>query len=229
VPDLAASAEGISALAAVRSSLGGGEAGDTAVVQAVLAAARAAGPGPAEALETASSGSADAALVPVSEQEVFAANAGTADPALVAVYPSEGSPTLDYPVLRVGSASDGERVAIDAVVRALTSERARTAVLGAGFRTSDGTAPAAAGPGTGTVAAAPPVLALDAAEVQGLLARLSSLAAPSRLLAVFDISTSMRAAVGGGSRATLARDAAKSALTLFPDSSAIGLWVSPGS
>ena len=49
-------------------------------------------------------GSADAALVPVSEQEVFAANAGTEDPALVAVYPSEGSPALDYPVLRVGLA-----------------------------------------------------------------------------------------------------------------------------
>jgi hypothetical protein len=60
--------------------------------------------------------------------------------------------------------------------------------------------------------------------VQGLLARLTSLAAPSRLLAVFDVSASMEASVGSGTRATLARDAAKSALTLFPDSSAIGLW-----
>ena len=74
MPDLAASAEGLSALAAVRASLGGGEKGDTAVVQAVLAAARAAGPAPAEALAAASAGSADAALVPVSEQEVFLAN-----------------------------------------------------------------------------------------------------------------------------------------------------------
>jgi hypothetical protein len=224
VPDLAASAEGISALAAVRASLGGGETGDNAVVQAVLAAARAAGPGPAEALETASTGSPDAALVPVSEQEVFAANAGTDDPALVAVYPSEGSPALDYPVLRVGTASGASRSAIDAVVRTLTSERARDAVLEAGFRTPDGAAPPGAGPTTGTVEAAPTALPLDPAEVQGLLARLSSLAAPSRLLAVFDISTSMKAPVGDGTRASLARDAAKSALTLFPDSSAIGLW-----
>jgi hypothetical protein len=224
VPDLAASAEGISALAAVRTSLGGGEAGDTAVVQAVLAAARSAGPAPGEALQTASSGSADAALVPVSEQQVFSVNAGTEDPALVAVYPNEGSPALDYPVLRVGSSSGPERAAVDAVVRALTSERAGNAVLEAGFRTADGTAPPGAGPGTGTVEAAPPTLPLDPAEVQGLLARLSSLAAPSRLLAVFDISASMKAAVGDGTRATLARDAAKSALTLFPDSSAIGLW-----
>ena len=43
VPDLAASAEGLSALAAVRSSLGGGEDADNAVVQAVLGAERARG------------------------------------------------------------------------------------------------------------------------------------------------------------------------------------------
>jgi hypothetical protein len=54
---------------------------------------------------------------------------------------------------------------------------------------------------------------------------LSSLAKPSRLLAVFDVSTSMRARVGDHTRATLARDAAKSALGLFPDNAAIGLWV----
>jgi hypothetical protein len=224
VPDLAASAEGLSALAAVRASLGGGEVGDTAVVQAVLAAARAAGPAPAEALAAAGADSADAALVPVSEQAVHAANAGVTDPSLVAVYPAEGSPALDYPVLRVGTASGTTEAAVDAVVRALTSERARDAVHDAGFRTADGAAPPDAGPGTGTSEAAPTTLPLDPAEVQGLLARLTSLAAPSRLLAVFDISTSMEAPVGSGTRATLARDAAKSALTLFPDSSAIGLW-----
>jgi hypothetical protein len=225
VPDLAASAEGLSALAAVRASLGGGEEADTAVVQAVLAAARAAGPAPAEALAAGSAGSADAALVPVSEQEVFLANrnAEAVDPSLVAVYPAEGSPALNYPVLRVGTAS-GDIEAVDAVVRVLTSEAAREAVQESGFRTADGAAPPGAGPGTGTSETAPPVLPLDAAEVQGLLARLTSLAAPSRLLAVFDVSASMEAAVGNGNRATLARDAAKSALTLFPDNSAIGLW-----
>ena len=80
VPDLATSAEGLAALAAVRSSLGGGEAADNAVVEAVLAAARSAGPNPADALATAAEGGPDAPLVPVSEQEVFAVNAGVADP-----------------------------------------------------------------------------------------------------------------------------------------------------
>jgi hypothetical protein len=224
VPDLAASAEGLSALAAVRSSLGGGADADNAVVEAVLAAARTTPIAPADALAAGAAGGEDAPLVPVSEQEVFRTNQGAEDASLIAVYPTEGSPFLDYPVLRVGERSGTERAAADAVVRALTSDRARTLVREAGFRGSDGEAPPGAGEQTGIQEAAPAELPLDPAEVQGLFARLSSLAKPSRLLAVFDVSTSMKATVGGGTRATLARDAAKSALALFPDNSAIGLW-----
>ncbi|TFV90442.1 substrate-binding domain-containing protein [Blastococcus sp. CT_GayMR16] len=224
VPDLASSAEGLSALAAVRSSLGGGEDADNAVVEAVLAAARATPITPADALAAGAAGADDAPVVPVSEQEVFRINQGTENPSLIAVYPAEGSPFLDYPVLRVGERSGTERAAADAVVRTLTSDRALTLVQEAGFRGSDGAPPPGAGGQTGIQEAAPATLTLDPAEVQGLFARLSSLAKPSRLLAVFDVSTSMRAPVGDGTRATLARDAAKSALALFPDNAAIGLW-----
>ena len=224
VPDLAASAEGFSALAAVRSSLGGGESADNAVVEAVLAAARTTPIAPADALAAGAAGAADAPLVPVSEQEVFQTNQGAGNPSLIAVYPTEGSPFLDYPVLRVGERSGTERAAADAVVRVLTSDRARTLIRKAGFRGSDGEAPPGAGEQTGIQKAAPAKLPLDPAEVQGLFARLSSLAKPSRLLAVFDVSTSMKAPVGDRTRATLARDSAKSALALFPDNSAIGLW-----
>jgi Ca-activated chloride channel family protein len=225
VPDLAASAEGLSALAAVRSSLGGGPEADNAVVEAVLAAARTTPIAPADALAAGAAGGADAPLVPVSEQEVFQTNEGTGNPSLVAVYPSEGAPFLDYPVLRVGERSGAAGAADDAVVRVLTSSRAQASVRKAGFRGSDGTAPPGAGERTGIRDAAPEPLALDPTDVQGLFARLSSLAKPSRLLAVFDVSTSMEAPVGDGTRATLARDAAKSALALIPDNSAIGLWV----
>ena len=221
VPDLAASAEGLSALGAVHSSLGGGADADNAVVAAVLAAARTTPIAPADALAAGAKGGADAPIVPVSEQEVFRANSDTENPSLIAVYPSEGTPALDYPVLRVGRQKSA---AADAVVRALTSPRARTAVGKAGFRGPDGVAPAGAGEQTGIKKTAPMKLALDPAEVQGLFARLSSLAKPSRLLAVFDVSTSMRAPVGTRTRATLARDAGKSALALFPDNAAIGIW-----
>jgi VWA domain-containing protein len=225
VPDLAASAEGLSALAAVRASLGSDPDADNAIVQAVLAAERAKPVSPTDALAAGAAGSADAPLVPVSEQDVLRANQGTTDSELVAVYPSEGTPYLDYPVLRVGEQFDAARDATDAVVQALSSPRASALMQKAGFRGTDLSAPPAAGEPTGTRQDAPTALTQQPADVQGLLARLSALAKPSRLLAVFDVSTSMRAPVGTRTRATLARDAAKSALALFPDNASIGLWV----
>jgi hypothetical protein len=225
VPDLAASAEGLTALAAVRQSLGGDEDADNAVVQAVLAAGRGEVPSPADALEAGSEGGADAPLVPVSEQEVITANSGTDSASLVAVYPRDGSPALDYPATRVGPTPDDVRPAVDAVLRALTSGTARDQVLSAGFRDADGSAPEDAGPDTGVHKSAPDALELDPTALQALLARLSSLATPSRLLTVIDVSTSMSAPAGaGGTRATLARDATKSALTLLPDSYSGGVW-----
>jgi hypothetical protein len=223
VPDLATSAEALAALSAVRTALGGGEDADNAVVQTVLAAERGPSVSPADALTAGGEGAPDAPLVPVSEQEVWAANADAEDPQLVAVYPEEGSPGLDYPLIRVGTASTPDAAAVDAVVRALTSDAARTAALEAGFRGTDGTPPARAA-AAGLQEAAPRALQLDPGQVQALLAQLSELAAPSRILTVFDISTSMEAPAGDGTRATLARDAAKSTLTLVPGNFALGLW-----
>ncbi|NEM05999.1 VWA domain-containing protein [Geodermatophilus normandii] len=222
VPDLATSAEGVAALAAVRSSLGGGDAADNAVVQAVLAARRGPSVTPAEALAAAQGGDAGAPLLPMSEQEVISVNRGAEDSSLVAVYPAEGSPALDYPVLRVGSPGDDDRAAVDAVVRRLTSEAARTAVLDAGFRDAEGTAPI--DPGPGVQEEAPEELAVDAEQVTDLLAELARLAAPSRLLTVMDVSQSMEAPAGDGTRATLMRDAALSALELLPGNASGGIW-----
>ncbi len=224
VPDLATSAEGIAALSAVRAALGGGEDADNAVVQAVLAAARERTSTVADALAAGVEGRHDAPLVPVSEQEVYAANEGAEGSALVAVYPREGSPALDYPVVRVGSTSGDRAAATEAVVQALTSTAARTAALEAGFRDSAGTAPPRAGDATGIRSDAPAALELDPSAVQALLSRLTSLATPSRILTVFDVSASMEAPVGDGTRATLARDAAKSTLSLVPGNYALGLW-----
>ena len=224
VPDLAASAEGVSVLAAVRQSLGGGDDADNAVVEAVLAAGRGEVPTVADALAAGTAGGADAPLVPVSEQEVLAANQAAGSDALVAVYPSEGSPSLDYPVLRLPVGDDLQRRAVDAVVQALTADAAGEQARAAGFRDRQGGSPLGAGTGTGVQEAAPQQVALDPAAVQALLGRLSSLATPSRLLTVMDVSTSMEAPAGDGTRATLARDAGKSALTLLPDSYSGGVW-----
>ncbi|RBY78280.1 VWA domain-containing protein [Geodermatophilus sp. TF02-6] len=225
VPDLATSAEALAALSAVRTSLGGGPEADNAVVQAVLAAERGPSVSPADALAAGSANAPDAPLVPVSEEEVYATNQGAEESNLVAVYPREGSPSLDYPLVRVGSASGADAATVNAAVRALTSDAARAAVLDAGFRDADGAAPTDAGDTTGIQQAAPPAVPLDPAQVQSLLAQLAELAAPSRILTVFDVSTSMEAPAGNGTRATLARDAAKSTLSLVPGNFALGLWV----
>ena len=225
VPDVATSAEGLSALAAVRDSLGGDEDADTAIVEAVLAAARAGTPSSADALAAATEGSADAPLVPVREQEVVALNQDATGPGAVAVYPAEGSPVLDYPVLRVGSPDDAQQHAVDVVVAALRSPEGQAAVREAGFRGPRGEGPDGAADRSGIAETMPETLALDGEQVQALLARLSSLTAPARLLTVFDVSTSMEAPVGEGTRATLARDAAKSTLSLVPDAFALGMWV----
>ncbi|SEK39854.1 von Willebrand factor type A domain-containing protein [Blastococcus sp. DSM 46786] len=224
VPDLAASAEALSALAAVRTALGGDADADNAVVAAVLAAARSTELTAGEALTAGSEGGSEAPLVPVSEQEVYAIHQEAEDSALLAVYPAEGSPVLDYPVLRVGSPTGAQARAVEIVTDRLLSEEAQAAVRDAGFRGPEGDAPPGAGAGAGIAEAAPEVLALDAPQVQGLLTRLSSLAAPSRVLTVFDVSTSMEAPVNGGTRATLARDAARSTLSLVPDDYALGIW-----
>ncbi|MGY1709436.1 VWA domain-containing protein [Geodermatophilus sp. SYSU D00758] len=224
VPDLATSAEGLAALGAVRSALGGDADADNAVVQAVLAAERAGGVSVDDALAAGSDGATDAPLVPVAEQTVYGTNQEVSGTALTAVYPTEGSPYLDYPVVRVGAVGDADAAAVDAVVGALTSEAAVTAARQAGFRGPDGAAPPDAGEPLGIRADAPERLELDPAAVQALLGRLSSLVAPSRILTVFDVSTSMEAPAGDGTRATLARDAARSTLSLVPDSYALGLW-----
>ncbi|TQN37863.1 von Willebrand factor type A domain-containing protein [Blastococcus colisei] len=227
VPDLATSAEGLAALGAVRGALGAGEDADNAVVQAVLAAQRGPAISAVDGLAAGRDGGADAPLVPVSEQEVYISNQASdqeaQDSSLVAVYPAEGSPSLDYPIVRVGSPSGDAATAVEAIVRRLTSDTARTAAVAAGFRDRDGSAPVDADE-AGIQRAAPTALELDPAAVQALLARLSSLASPSRILAAFDVSTSMEAPVGAGTRATLARDAAKATLSLVPGDYAIGLW-----
>jgi ABC-type Fe3+ transport system substrate-binding protein len=224
VPDVASSAESLAALAAVQASLGGGQEADTALVRAVLAASRAPTVDAEDALARVAADAADAPLVPIREQAVAAANRDAGSRALVAVYPSEGSPVLDYPVVRVGEPDDALRPAVDAVVEVLTSDDAGTAARLAGFRAADGSAFDGAGEATGTRQEAPRQLDLDPAATEELTDRLTSLAAPSRLLAVFDVSTSMEAPVGDGTRATLARDAAKSALSVLPPDTAIGLW-----
>jgi Mg-chelatase subunit ChlD len=223
LPDLTASAAQLAALGAVRASSGTGAAADDATVQAVLASGRAGVGTTSDALAADRTGAADAPVVPVAEQAVVAADRAAGGTPVAAVYPSGGSPTLDYPVVEVGRATGAPAPAVDVVVRALTSPAARAAVRADGFRDPSGQPPTGAAADV-VPTAAPAALDLSAADLGALLQRLTTLSKPSRLLTVVDVSSSMVAAAGPGTRITLARDALQSALSLLPDSYAGGVW-----
>jgi Ca-activated chloride channel family protein len=184
--------------------------------------------------------------VPTTEQQVFLANRGSGTTGVVAVYPSDGSTSLDYPVVRVDTpdrAAGVDAAAIEGVVRLLETE-GREAALVDGFRAPlaevvpDPSAPASPeasadpsgepseGPSQEPAEDLPLVVPPpSAAEVDTLLAQLEEISRPSRVLAVFDASASMRGvSPSGPTRAQIAQDAAKSSLALFPDTADIGLW-----
>jgi hypothetical protein len=225
-PDLADRAPAQLAMIALWQTTGKGPDAERAVTAAVLAAARANTPTEDQALATAASGSLTAPLVATSEQEVVATNRDSSNPQLTAVYPSEGSPMLDYPIVRVTGADTepGRRAGTDVVLARLRGAAARAAAKALGLRDATGrNGPQGQAGVLGTVKPLPPA---SVTEVTGFLSRLAALAVPSRMLAVVDVSWSMRQLVPGTglSRVQLAGRAAISAGELMPDTSAVGLW-----
>ncbi|RBY87331.1 substrate-binding domain-containing protein [Blastococcus sp. TF02A-26] len=168
-------------------------------------------------------GEVDAGVWAASEQDVLASHQA-GDSQMIALYPEGGSAYLDYPVLRSGDAEDDRRLAVDAVVAALTSDEAAEAVRAAGFRDADGNAPEGAGPDTGTQESAPERLPMEPEAAIAAIEQANRVLAPSRLLAVIDTSRSMEAPAAGGTRISLAVDAARTALAGLPDEYSVGLW-----
>lgn len=211
--DPVAEAEGLRALGAVQADLGPGEAADTALTQLVLTAS---GPAAVTAAVTAAvNGSTDAPVVVATEHQVGEATAGGVGD-LVVVVPTEGAPVLQLPVLQV--AGTERNAAIDAVsARLAEAAHAGDAVRAAGWRDAAGRE---AGSGS-----TPLVLTTDLMDMSELATQVASLMTPSRLHTVVDVSLSMGAAVGEGTRATVARDALTSALSVLPDQTTGGLWI----
>jgi len=215
LPDPVAEPAGLLALAALQTGAGGGEPGDTAVVQAVVAAGRQA-QGTPQALSAAVAGDADAPVAVVTEQQVRAATTGGAGD-LVVVVPAEGAPELQVPVLRTAAGQD-DAAAVQAVLDRLAATADDGAdVRAAGWRDATGR--------DGDDGEQPPVLTPAADVLAALPGRVADLAVPSRLLTVVDTSASMAAEVGSGTRADLARDALTSALAVLPDRTTGSLWV----
>ncbi|REF34691.1 substrate-binding domain-containing protein [Thermasporomyces composti] len=162
--------------------------------------------------------------VPATEQQVvaFRKEHPTAD--VVPVVPSGGTVLLEYPLVSVLHQKSNRGRIIEAgaaLMRYVDAPAGRAAFRKAGFRDyRDQTPPDAAG-AVGEVTVLPPVSLDDADDV---LRSWAAMSLDTRLLTVVDVSGSMAVAAGDRSRIELARDAAKTALTYFPDKSQVGLW-----
>ncbi|MET9020099.1 substrate-binding domain-containing protein [Actinopolymorpha sp. NPDC004070] len=162
--------------------------------------------------------------VPASEQQVLSFTREHSDTDVVAVVPKNGTVLLDYPLvaIRHDAARTAEVAAAGAALaRFADAPQGRDTFRKAGFRDYRDLAPPTKNADVGTVKVLPPVTLHDADDV---LRSWAALSLQSRLLAVVDVSGSMAAAAGSRSRIELARDAAGTALSYFPDKGEVGLW-----
>lgn len=163
-----------------------------------------------------------------SEQDVVQANRGKKAPMVSAVYPNGPTPVLDFPVVRITLPTADLNVAAAQTlfVSQLGTTAARMAYSEAGLR-ADPRLPLGAGEDAIGAAQRPVTAASSPAAAQVAVASRLWVAAvkPSNLLAAIDVSGSMGDTTGTGlSKIALAAAAARTAMTIVPDSWTIGLW-----
>lgn len=228
LPDPTSTSEGLVSLLAVRSALGE-SIEPTELVRVMTGMSRNTVATVQAAYDTVAAEADAAPLFTATEQSVVAYNTSSGQNSVVALYPAEGTLAFDYPAFAVrpaGAAPGARAAAVNAFVEFVQSTPAQDALLAAGFRTPDGVAAESAGVVDGIASAMPVVLPTPEPEVVTELTRQwAALALDMRMLAVIDVSGSMKeTAEGGATRIELTRDAAKSALGLLRPESSVGLW-----
>nr|WP_156002370.1 substrate-binding and VWA domain-containing protein [Streptomonospora sp. PA3] len=218
---------GMAAMHAVRRHLGTGDAADTAMTDFVRDAQpdTAFGEIDLDAVYPVPAGPAPLAVVP--ERAVVEYNRGGPQTPLQALYPQEGTVSLDYPFAAT-SDDPAMRAAAEDLWSILRTDPYRERLREMGFREPDGTAPAALHGVTGIVPEPPKTHGLLTGDA--LLSAVEDwnrLSMPSRSLVLADVSRFMRADLDGGdtTRLEVTREAAMLGLSLFPDNTELGLWL----
>ena len=228
IGDPLATTEGLATLLVVRRLLGNDDGTPRPeLVAALLRVGRGAVPTVQSAYDKLGA-APDPLAFTASEQSVVAHNRAGGRASVVAIYPKDGTVALDYPVVRVTSPAEspGLSEAADTVEAMLRTPEAVQTLQAAGFRDADGEIGQRPDSSSGISESPPSLIALPAVEqATEVLRTWSAVTLEARLLVVIDVSGSMDAEAGKGqTRIELARDAALTALALYPDSTDVGLW-----
>ena len=163
-----------------------------------------------------------AAAFAASEQAVAAFNRDHPETPLSALVPAEGTHALDFPWVAAPGLDSQRLESTNAVLRELSSPRGTEDLERAGLRSAQGdNQPAVEGVPQGAVQS-PPDLSPEARV--STLALWASVRTEMRMIAVIDVSGSMKQQAGPRSRIELAQGAAMTALATFPPASKVGLW-----
>jgi Ca-activated chloride channel family protein len=176
--------------------------------------------------EAAGPTSAGIAAFPASEQKVWQYNTTKPAVPLVALYPTDGSPALDYPYTLVAGITDIKSKAANDVQDYLAGA-AQDAIMAHGFRAPDGRAGPAVTGDPGLNGQPTKNAPLDPNAAAGALGLWDSLNKQMRMLAVVDISGSMQQPVpgtNGQTRLQMTGAACVNAMGLFGKRSSMGLW-----
>ncbi|MFC0038771.1 substrate-binding domain-containing protein [Actinomadura rayongensis] len=160
-----------------------------------------------------------------SEQALWSYNrTSPAEPA-VALYPVEGTLSLDYP-FTVTTGDDAKKRAAGLLEQAMNTDATRTDVRELGFRSPDGKAPTAFSQKYGVTPARPRQLpAPKPADVAQTMQAWSKLSLGIRLLTLTDVSGSMAEPVGGGmNRLQALARVEQGGLSMLPNDTELGVW-----
>lgn len=209
------------ALTTALSALGGTPQAMTTLGGTVIALSKTATATEAELFTKAAAPGA-AEVFPTTEAAVAAYNAAHASSPLVAAIPVGGTGMLDHPFVTMTGAPDPVAAATTALLTQLTSTEGKSALRAAGYRSS-ATDPAATV--TGIPDGVPSYLPAPPAEATaGLLSEWGNVKKAMKMLAVVDVSGSMKTKVGTSTRMELAYQAGLTALAAFPPDTQLGLW-----
>ena len=230
IPDPASNTDGLLSLQIMNSLVGSKSQGpDPQLANLMLRLSHETLPDASAGFAQLAADPAHASVFTAPEQAVIQANRAKQSLFAAAIYPQEGTLSLDYPVVRLVRSGDDPALtaALDDFEQQLRAPAARSYLADAGFRDPSGASVPGVGAAQG-VAAAPVRQLTKPTSGQGVdtLRLWEAITQDVNSLLVIDVSGSMAESGGRGkTKIQLTSEAARAAVNFYPDTSNVGMWV----